>query len=289
MRGWLFGCFFLGAIVPGWSQFSVGVQLRPRAEYRDGYRKLLLPGEEPVTFISQRTRLFADWKEDKVEAHVALQDVRTWGEAGQLSDISSIGLHEAWAKVYFNPTLYIKAGRQELVWEDHRLFGNVDWAQVGRAHDALYLGWEPGKAEIHLGGAIHQSAELTRQMPYLVAGYKHLLFARWKQAYKAPVKTAVYFIDEGLTTADSQSVVQRVTTGLWLQWIIENSVRLTASGFIQNGKDPAQRTISAYMINGLLEYSHKKGHPFCRIRPHQRNSFGPNGESQFQHALWYQP
>lgn len=257
MRGWLFLCLFFGISATGWSQFTVGVQLRPRAEYRDGYRKLLLPGDEPAALISQRTRLHAKWEADQVVAYVALQDARTWGEAAQLSDIPSTGIHEAWAKVFFNPKLYVKAGRQELVWEDHRLFGNVDWAQTGRSHDAMYLGWEPGKAQVHLGGAIHQSAELTKQMPYLVSGYKHLLFARWKQGYKIPLESAVYFINEGLTTADSQSMVQRYTTGVWLKWNIDKTLRLTVSGFLQNGTDPMRKAISAYMINGLLEYSAK--------------------------------
>lgn len=256
------GRFFLLLVIiastglEGIAQFSVGVQVRPRGEYREGYRKLLQPNAESLALISQLTRIHVSWTKPKtVEAHIAIQDVRTWGETAQLADAPSLGIHQSWAKVHLSPTWFIKAGRQEIVWEDHRILGSVDWAQTGRAHDAALLGWHTKKSQLELGAAWNQPAELLTDMPYLVPGYQSLGMARWKQTFTAPLQTVLYGVVEGLTTADSQSTVARYTTGLWTQWQPCDPFKLTISGFYQAGTDPNRIPIGAYMFNALAEYS----------------------------------
>src|SRR5688500_4606182 len=69
------------------------------------------------------------------------------------ADISHIDT----GKVVKNFTL--KVGRQELVYDDVRLLGNLDWLQQARRHDAALLKFEHKGWTIHLGAALNQNAE----------------------------------------------------------------------------------------------------------------------------------
>lgn len=155
------------------AQLSLTGQLRTRAENRDGYGNLVPDGSKDADFISQRTRLIFGYKWDRLNFGVTVQDVRVWG-----SDASSIStsdnrlmLHEAWAELIllnkadtsihakFLDLLTFKIGRQELIYDDQRLIGSLDWLQQGRTHDmallkALHHGWQ-----IELGQAYNQNTD----------------------------------------------------------------------------------------------------------------------------------
>src|SRR5438045_585973 len=102
---------------------------------------------------------------------VTLQDVRIWGQ-----DVSTISrtttadnngflLHEAWAEIGLTDStiksknITLKIGRQELVYDDQRLLGNLDWLQQGRRHDAAVLKFENKNWMIHSGYAFNQNKE----------------------------------------------------------------------------------------------------------------------------------
>ena len=44
------------------------------------------------------------------------------------------------------PNLTIKAGRQLVVWGNHRMFGHFDWNNVGWAHDGLTANYKLSKS-----------------------------------------------------------------------------------------------------------------------------------------------
>lgn len=149
----LFGCQAFGQLT--WSG-----QLRNRAEYRDGFGTLRLNTNEPAFFISQRARVTSAFKSNRVQFQASIQDVRVWGQdASTISTAEGarLGIHEAWAEISlmnkkdtslpgFVEYLGLKIGRQELVYDDSRLLGNLDWLQQARRHDAmvfkmLHKGW----------------------------------------------------------------------------------------------------------------------------------------------------
>jgi len=143
-------------------QFSLTGQLRTRTEYRDGLGTLKLKTNKPAFFTSQRSRLTFNYKTGRVIFQTSLQDIRVWGQdASTISaaDGSKLGVHEAWAEIALankkdssfktSPVDYfaVKIGRQELLYDDSRLLGNMDWAQQGRRHDAIVFkllnkGWQ---------------------------------------------------------------------------------------------------------------------------------------------------
>nr|WP_320118405.1 alginate export family protein [uncultured Marinifilum sp.] len=122
-------------------------ELRPRTEYRHGLKSLFNSTDDAAFATSQRTRLNLGYAEEKFRVGLSVQDVRTWGDVKQLnmSDKNQLMLHEAWGELIFNENISLKVGRQELVYDDSRILGNVGWAQqgsvskVGSAYKKEYL------------------------------------------------------------------------------------------------------------------------------------------------------
>lgn len=98
------------------AQLTIDTELRPRSEYRHGYKTLLPDNEDPAAFISQRTRLNTHYQIARLAVYLSLKDVRTWGDVPQLnsSDKNGIGIHQAWGKIRLDSHLWLKVGRQEI-------------------------------------------------------------------------------------------------------------------------------------------------------------------------------
>ena len=156
------------------SQLSLTGQLRTRTEIRAGVGNLAVQGAPNAAFTSQRTRMVFGYKWDRLTVGVSLQDVRVWGQDASTitnNDGNRLMLHEAWADlVLTNKTdtsikcklfdqMSLKIGRQELIYDDSRLIGNLDWLQQARRHDMALLktvhhGWQ-----VDLGYAFNQNAD----------------------------------------------------------------------------------------------------------------------------------
>lgn len=159
---------------PAKSQFSLTGQLRTRTEVRDGLGNLVVQGSSKAAFTSQRTRLVFGYKWDRLTFAASLQDVRVWGQDASSitnNDGNRLMLHEAWADLTLAniadttirfkmfDQMSIKIGRQELIYDDSRLIGNLDWLQQARRHDMVLLktvhhGWQ-----VDLGYAFNQNAD----------------------------------------------------------------------------------------------------------------------------------
>lgn len=144
------------------AQFTLTGQVRTRTEIRNGLGNLVPTDSKSAAFTSQRTRLNFGYKWDRVVFGAAVQDVRIWGQdASSISnaDGAKLMLHEGWAEVTLAnkadttvkfkavDLLTVKIGRQELIYDDVRLIGNLDWLQQGRRHDmvllkAVHKGWQ---------------------------------------------------------------------------------------------------------------------------------------------------
>ena len=141
--------------------FTLSGEFRPRTEYAHGLKTLAAADQDPGFFTTQRSRLNLKYGASKMTAYLSLQDVRTWGNQSQLNENEdrAVSIHEAWIM----PTIgkgakwALKIGRQEIVYDDHRIFGNVGWAQSARSHDALLLKYSPSaKSSLDIGLAYNQ-------------------------------------------------------------------------------------------------------------------------------------
>ena len=156
------------------AQLSLLGQIRTRTEYRNGFGTLSPKTNTPAFFTSQRSRLSFRYAAPRVVFQTTLQDVRVWGQdAATISttDGNKLGLHEAWAEIALSNKkdssfknspldyLAVKIGRQELLYDDSRLLGNLDWLQQARRHDAIVFkmlnhGWQ-----VDLGLAFNQHTD----------------------------------------------------------------------------------------------------------------------------------
>ncbi len=164
------------------SQLSLTGQLRARGEVRQGFGNLTAEGSVPASFVSQRSRLQFGYKWDRIKFGITLQDVRVWGQDASTTssaDGNRLQLHEGWAEVMLANSadtsyrfkwvdqLSFKIGRQELVYDDGRLLGNVDWLQQGRRFDMALLKLQHHGWQAELGYAYNQNGENAAGTAYV--------------------------------------------------------------------------------------------------------------------------
>lgn len=140
--------------------FKLGIEIRPRMEYYHGYKTLVEPDQDNGLSVSQRSRINLDFKNEHFQAKVSLQDIRIWGEQIQLvkNEDFAASIHEAWAEAFITKEFSFKFGRQEIIYDDHRIFGSVNWAQQARSHDAAMFKYKTESFKAELAFAYNQDA-----------------------------------------------------------------------------------------------------------------------------------
>jgi len=241
--------------------FEISAQLRPRLEYRHGYKTLFQDQQDAAVFVSQRTRLNLGYASETLNMYVSIQNVRVWGEVATLaiSDKNATALHEAWAEVFLSTKLMLKMGRQELVYDDQRLFGNVDWAQQARSHDALLLRFKPNpKHQLDLGLALNAEEESLFKQHYLVKEYKSLQYL-WYHTVFENLEMSLVALNTGYAfeaTNAEQEVDYFQTFGTHLNYG-KNRFKADASFYVQTGKI-ANTDLSAYNLSLNTNYAFSK-------------------------------
>ena len=159
-------------------EFGISAEIRPRYEIRHGYSTLIEPDQDASNFISQRTKLNVNFASSKIKLGVSIQNVSVWGDASTMNtDEKTTAIYVAWAEAIFSEKFSVQFGRQELVYDDQRIFGNVGWAQQGRSHDALVAHWDMSeKSKLDVGLALNADGQANTETLYSnVAGYKACL------------------------------------------------------------------------------------------------------------------
>ncbi|WP_310994022.1 alginate export family protein [Aequorivita marina] len=249
---------FLG-INKVYSQFTVDAQLRPRFEYRHGYKTLFPNNTEPAAFVSQRTRLNFRYKTENLEVYLSPQDVRVWGDVPQLnaSDKNGISLHQAWAEIVLVPELSLKVGRQEIIYDDQRFLGNVGWAQQGRSHDAAVIKYEPKTIKLHLGGAFNQDGESLAGNILTTNTYKSLQYL-WLHKDWNQFSASFLFLNNGLQYIDEDALKNETrysqTAGMHLNAEADR-FNFNANLYYQFGKDISNNSLNAYLFSLEALYS----------------------------------
>jgi hypothetical protein len=167
---WVFFlCFTVGAN----AQLLIEGQLRIRSELRDGAGTLKPVSNQASFFTSQRARLRLNYHSDKFVFQVSVQDARVWGEDASTirNGDGKLSIHEAWTELILFKSVDsslsktskryagIKLGRQELLYDDSRLLGNLDWLQQARRHDAIIFKFLNNGWQFDLGAAFNQNTD----------------------------------------------------------------------------------------------------------------------------------
>ena len=148
------------------AQFAISGQLLQRAEYRNGYGKLIGENQQPAFFIGQRARIHVQYAHERVTFYISAQDIRTWGSTSQVNESDNLlSVHEAYVEIPIGDSWKVKAGRQELAYDNARFLGNLDWALQARAHDFALVKYEKGAKKFHLGARYNQIKETLVNQP----------------------------------------------------------------------------------------------------------------------------
>lgn len=160
--------------------FKADLQIRPRFEYRNGYKTLLTDQQDGASFISQRSRVNFNFAHEEIELKLSLQNVRVWGDVPTMrtADNNGIALFEAYGQYSLSSNFKFKLGRQVLSYDNQRIFGEVGWAQQAQSHDAALFTWNPKeKHRLDVGFAVNAPSETLFDVPYTVNSYKNMQFA----------------------------------------------------------------------------------------------------------------
>ncbi|MBP7849361.1 MAG: hypothetical protein KA053_03710 [Lentimicrobiaceae bacterium] len=243
------------------AQFTLSGEFRPRLEYNHGYKSLVGNDQKPGTFITQRTRLNLDYAGSGFRTGLVLQDVRLWGSQPQLvgNEDHAVSVHQAWAEWLFCKGWSVKAGRQELVYDNARIFGNVDWVQQARSHDAVVLKYEKD-FKMHLGLAYHESGSLTNNYYFGPDAYKAMQYL-WLNRKFNKLSLSFLFLNNGrpvnIKDTANQVIDQEIeysqTTGLHAVYQ-HDAMTFTGYAYFQGGKNGTGKEVSATNLSLELAY-----------------------------------
>ncbi|WP_278020961.1 alginate export family protein [Flavobacterium ginsengisoli] len=180
-------------------ELDVNLQLRPRFEYRNGYKQPLSYGQEGTSQISQRSRLGINYKQDDLIVKLTFQNTRTWGDVppATVADKNGVAVFEAWAQYNFTEKWSARMGRQVLSYDNQRILGEMDWAQQGQSHDALIVTYQTEKQKLDFGGAYNSTAENVVQTPYTVANYKAMQYAWYHNQFNENLGASFLLLNTG--------------------------------------------------------------------------------------------
>ncbi|WP_074407090.1 MULTISPECIES: alginate export family protein [Aquimarina] len=252
--------FFTLLITTTNAQLKIDAEVRPRFEYRHGFKTLFPDDADPATFVSQRTRLNAGYKMEKLNFYVSLQDVRVWGDVPQLNtaDKNGFSLHQAWGEILFNPNISLKLGRQEIAYDDQRIFGNVGWAQQARSHDAALIKYNKDSFKFDLGFAFNRGEEsLTEHTLTTPNTYKSIQYL-WLHKDWESFSGSFLFLNNGLqytdaTNSDNNETRYSQTVGTHLKYK-KGKLGLTSNLYYQFGNDLGDNDLSAYLLGLEADY-----------------------------------
>lgn len=238
------------------AQLVLNGEFRPRTEFRNGYRILHTSQDNPAFFTSQRTRIVFVFNDYLYTFKLSAQDIRIWGDEIQLKDNANTNIHEAWAQIHITNHFKVKLGRQELVYDDQRLLGSVNWTQPARSHDAIVLKHENSGSEFELdfGASYNQESENVLGNTYTLNNYKFLSYI-WMNKHIGTLDISGIFLTDGFEIPTG-NMNYRYTYGSFLDYK-SNNILASGSLYFQRGDDDTRTNISAYMIAGKVAYQFK--------------------------------
>lgn len=275
------------------AQLKLSGQLRTRSELRDGQGSPLPKDSSAAFFTSQRTRVSLEYAAYRLRFGLTVQDARVWGQDGSTinrtttADNNGLMIHEAWAEIMFTDTtnkkqqLSLKIGRQELIYDDQRLIGNLDWLQQARRHDAAVFRFNTAKWQADAGFAFNQNKEKANGTGYnpTITGnytgntnggsnYKSFEYFYAKRKLNKGALSFLFFADQfskyQMDEINNVPVKQfgagswsRFTTGFYLNNKFDRLL-LTTAAYYQGGRTAAGQNLSATLLSAGLLYDFGK-------------------------------
>jgi hypothetical protein len=233
-------------------------------EYLHGYSTLTDKDSDPAGFASQRTRVNFSYSNDRVKMGISVQDVFIWGSQPQLfSTSNTLSVHQAWGQYFLTPSLSLKLGRQELSYDDERIFGASNWDQQGRSHDVALLRYD-GMIRIDVGAAFNQDKKYLNGAYYGLNNYKMMQFIWLNTDIVDNLNLSLLFLNNGYQRDkemfnddefdEKKNTIFNQTLGGRLVYTPGN-FKFHASGYYTMGKDMSDRDLSAFYVGLGADYN----------------------------------
>ena len=215
-------------------------------------------GPDFANFSVERTMLGFDYTGEGLEVRLTAQHSGTWGS----KEGGSFNVYEAWTKLSSKPGFFVKVGRQNISYDDQRIFGSDNWSMTGMSHDALKAGYEGHGHKIHLLGAYNQNPENMNGGTFFTGGlqpYK-AMEAAWYH-YDIPktnIGVSLLFMNAGMQGGEKdldEKTYQQQIYGTYIsftpkKWNVE------AAYYRQGGYDETSLPIDAWMGSLKVTYNH---------------------------------
>ena len=257
----LFLLVFSGTLAGAQNTISVDVDFYTRGELRRGG----LPnteeeggsGNDHANFVSERTRMGFVYNGQGLAAKLTAQHSGIWGS----KEGGSFNVFEAWVRLSSKAGFFAQVGRQNISYDDQRIFGSDNWSMTGISHDALRVGFEGKGHKLHLIGAYNQNAENTNGGTFYTGGL---------QPYKA-METLWYHYDipktnlgisllltdigmQGGEKGKTEKIYREILYGAYLNYTPEHWTA-EAAYYRQTGKNEYAIPVDAWMASAKLTFS----------------------------------
>lgn len=228
---------------------TMDVEIRPRAELTDGYRRRPEGSTDANLLITQRNRLNVTFTHRRVRAVAALQAIHVWTDGGDGPGIGSINAFELYVEPMIAQGLSLRVGRQALSLDNGRLFSAAPWAQQGRAHEGARL--------LFVNRSLSTDLSVFATRPYgerfdaaysPVAAHRYTLLAvhhlRWRLPHGFTL-TAISFLDRQPCAPGPDT--HTMTLGGRAEYE-RGGLYATVSGHYQFGTTVSGQHLSAYYL-----------------------------------------
>ncbi len=236
------------------SSLEMKLQIRPRAEYRDGVLGLLPKDADPAFFINNRARLsiyFTD-KSGRLKLGLSGQNVGVYGATPQIESQGTVMFNEAWAEIKASEVVSFRIGRQMVSYDDQRILGGLDWQVSGRWHDLLLTKFDLNTFKAHIGLAYSQNSEKKFDPVFLPGGqpYKTMQYLWFENAFTENLKLSVLAINLGYQKLDANNAADGInyeqTLGANIDYKI-GAFSIYGTYYHQLGDNGASREVDAFL------------------------------------------
>lgn len=263
MKKFFWGALAIFAFSHAFGQnFNIGGEFRFRPEFRNGYKQLRDSDTTPAYFIAQRSRLNLKYTDQKISANLVLQESRIWGDQMMKSSKSTIGVYQAWVKWDFRDSMYLKLGRQELSFDNERLFSQNNWSATGQSFDVALFNYKIKSKKLDIAAGFNQKTENNFGISYnnSQAEIKNnplaIAIVHYEQKI-GKIKFSLLNATDAFMTTTGNTVYIRNTGGFGIGADFDKwESKLCA--YTQNGETHTGSDLNAWYVNVDATYKIKK-------------------------------
>jgi hypothetical protein len=185
-----------------------------------------------------------------------------------VQDANGLSIHEAWGQIKFYNFFSLKLGRQEISYDDQRIFGSVNWAQQARSHDAaIFMFSFAGKNKLDVGIAYNAMRESLYKVDYTNINYKTIQWLHYHGDF-GKSGLSFLFLNNGLAfdnnpidTIVEQKVAFSQTIGPRYTFKSEK-INVAAAVYYQGGINGKDRDLSAFYFGAEINFNLVKSFTF---------------------------